>query len=97
MTDKKLNINIRIADLPPIGLRIDREKETVVRTAEVVVNRGWQTLSSQFKEKDSKEILAMVAYEIARRYCLLAEDQAETTALLEEFEKELDGIVLKVS
>ncbi len=97
MADKKLNINIRIADLPPIGLRIEPENEAAARTAETVVNELWKTWSSQFGELDSKTILAMVAYEFAKRYRLLADEASETKALLEDFEKELDGIVLNVN
>ena len=63
--DKQQNITIKIADVAPISMTIDRSTEEWVREAERSVNQVWRTWRADFSDKTSKEVLAMVAYQFA--------------------------------
>lgn len=95
MTDKQ-NITIKIADLPKIPLTINREDEELVRIAESNVNSLWADWCHRFKDKTSKEVLAMVAYQYAKLYYANTAIAQTVNETLEDFEKELDGILLNV-
>lgn len=90
---EKQNITIKIADVAPIGMEIDPADEEIVRIAERNVNKLWSTWRNVFDSKTSKEILAMVAYQFARRYYQLARQAKEQETLLADFEKELDTLL----
>ena len=70
MTDKILNISIRIADQPRMQLRIPASQEELVRRAEANINELWRKWSAMddFKDKSSSEILAMVTFRFAQLY-----------------------------
>ena len=68
MTEDKLNITIRIAGQKPMAMRIDRQKEETVRTAEYQVNRLWERWVKRVPEKAALEVLGMVAYQFAELY-----------------------------
>ena len=82
MTNDKLNITIRIAGQKPVALKINRADEERVRNAEYQVNRLWSHWLERFPEKNSTEVLAMVAYQFE-----------ETGKVLEGFEKDLDRML----
>ena len=65
MTEDKLNITIRIAGQNPVALKINRADEERVRNAEYQVNRLWSRWLQRFPDKNSTEVLAMVAYQFA--------------------------------
>ena len=95
---EKQHITIHIADVAPLDLSIDPEKEEMVRQTAQNVTMAWQQLSKQFKgKKNSKEVLAMVAFQYARRYyeqIELADAEAESLA---QAEKAFDDILLDVN
>lgn len=95
MNDKQ-NITIRIADVPKIPLSIHREDEELVRIAEKNVNSLWGDWSEKFKEKSSKEILAMVAYQFAKLYYTSVATNEKLDEMLLDFENGLDEILLKI-
>lgn len=95
MTDK-FNITIRIAELPPIPLKINRAEEPVIRTAEYNVNRLWREWMARFSDKSAYEVLAMVAFQFAKTFVILNNQSDATAKLLDDFEKELDSILLDV-
>lgn len=88
-----LNITIKIADVAPIRMTIKREGEEIVREAERSVNRVWNTWRTEFDEKSSKEVLAMVAVQFARLYFELAHSVDQQQYILKNFEKELDTLL----
>ena len=90
----KLNITIRIADLAPMPLAIEMKDEEVIRTAEYNVNQLWSTWSQRFKDKSSKEVLGMVAFQFAKLYQTLSNRENDTDELLEKFEEKLNQIIL---
>lgn len=94
--DNKKQIDVRIADLAPIPIRISIEEEESVHLAEENVTHLWKVWKKRYgKEKSPLETMAMVAFQFARLYY---SDQAlknETNELLQRFENELDSIILK--
>lgn len=96
MTDKFLNISIRIADQPRLPMRIPADQEAIVRRAEANINELWRKWSAMddFKDKSSAEILAMVTFRFAQLYFGLIETSDRVEKTLEGLEKSLDGILL---
>ncbi len=92
----KLNITIRIADLPPMSLSILRAEEEVNRTAEYNVNKLFVAWSERFKDKTSNEIMGMVAFQFAKLYQNLAVQTNAMNELLENFEDDLNRLLLDV-
>lgn len=92
----KLNITIRIAELPPFALQIDRKEEEVIRNAEYNVNKLWRTWRQRFADKSSTEVLGMVAFQFAKLFTVLNRQADETTAVLERFERQLDNLLLDI-
>ncbi len=88
--DKKQNINVRIADTPPLPMRIDRDDEEVIRIAERNVNELWRSWSDRFPGKSSSEVLAMVAFRFAQLYFINQKAVASIDNLLEEIDRSLD-------
>lgn len=96
-TDDKLNITIRLADVKPLSLSIDRDEEPRYREAEKLVNTLWNKWMARFKGTDSsEEVMAKVAFQFARLYSQAYRDNKATNELLTDFEKELDEIVIKI-
>lgn len=93
MTEDKLNITIRIAGQNPVALKINRADEERVRNAEYQVNRLWSRWLQRFPDKNSTEVLAMVAYQFAELYFNANRLSEETNAVLEQFETELDRML----
>ncbi len=93
MTEDKLNITIRIAGQNPVALKINRADEERVRNAEYQVNRLWSRWLQRFPDKNSTEVLAMVAYQFAELYFNATRVAEETNTVLETFETELDGMI----
>lgn len=93
MTEDKLNITIRIAGQNPLALKINRADEERVRNAEYQVNRLWSRWLQRFPDKNSTEVLAMVAYQFAELYFNATKVSEETATVLEKFEKELDKML----
>lgn len=93
MTEDKLNITIRIAGQNPMALKINRADEERVRNAEYQVNRLWSRWLQRFPEKNSTEVLAMVAYRFAELYFTAARTSEEADAVLLKFEEELDRML----
>lgn len=87
------NITIKIADVAPISLTINRNSEQWVREAERNVNRVWQTWRTEFDNKSSKEVLAMTAYQFAKLYFQLLHTVEERQKAIDEFEAELNRLL----
>lgn len=96
MTEKILNISIRIADQPRMPLRIPAGQEEIVRRAEANINELWRKWSAMddFKDKTSAEILAMVTFRFAQLYFTSMETSMKIDKTLEGLEKSLDKVLL---
>lgn len=95
MTDK-LNITIRIAELPPFALEINRADEQQIREAEYNVNKLWRNWSTKFHDKTSHEVLGMVAFQFAKAFLVQNKRVEESAAVLDNFEKTIDTILLEI-
>lgn len=95
MTEKILNISIRIADQPRMALRIPASQEEVVRKAEANINELWRKWSAmaEFKDKSSAEILAMVTFRFAQLYFSSEEASQKVDKTLEDLEKKLNRLL----
>lgn len=91
MTEKILNISIRIADLPRMALRIPASQEGIVRKSEANINELWRKWSAmdEFKDKSSADILAMVTFRFAQLYFSSEEASKRIDRTLESLEKSL--------
>ncbi|MFI3239380.1 MAG: cell division protein ZapA [Bacteroidales bacterium] len=107
MAEDKQRITIRIPDNPEIPLSINRDDEEFFRKAEKGISDLWSKWSEVYKNKTSKEVYALVAIQFARLYyqALNQADKREaekqsheilTKKVLDDFEKELDNILLKL-
>ena len=95
MDDKK-KIDVCIAELAPIPMRISPEEVESVKMAEKQVTHLWKMWSKRYgKEKSPLETMAMVAFQFARHYYADQASKAEMVMLLQQFEKDLDSIILK--
>lgn len=92
----KLNITIRIADQPTIPLQIKREDEEVIRAAEHNVNKLWQAWMQRYQDMSSSRVLAMVAFQFAKSFEMMNRTAENAGKVLENFEKELDKILLDI-
>lgn len=92
----KLNITIRIAELPPFALQIDRREEEMIRNAEYNVNKLWRTWRQRFTDKSSTEVLGMVAFQFAKLFTVLNRQADETAAAIDRFERQLDSLLIDI-
>lgn len=87
------NITIRIADAAPINTKVPVESEEIVRKAAHNVNKLWSAWQTTYSARDSKDILAMVAFQFARRYYQLLEQIDSQSEILDKFENELNRLL----
>ena len=99
MTEKILNISIRIADQPRMQLRIPASQEELVRRAEANINELWRKWSAMddFKDKSSSEILAMVTFRFAQLYFGAMEMSDRVDKTLSGLEKSLDKMLFELT
>ncbi|MGM9803917.1 MAG: cell division protein ZapA [Muribaculaceae bacterium] len=99
MPDKeKRKINIALLDLKNIvPMFIDPDKEYIYRKAESYVNGLWTSWSEKFKGTlTSEELVARIAFQFARLYVEASLSNDEVKTYLNEFEKTLDDMVIKL-
>ncbi|MBR5101790.1 MAG: cell division protein ZapA [Muribaculaceae bacterium] len=95
--EDKINITIRIADIKPIPLNINREDEAQYRETEKLVNTLWNKWMDRFKDSaSSQEVMARVAFQFARLYAQAYNNNKAVVEFLADFEQKLDDIVVKV-
>lgn len=92
-----LNITIKIADLAPMALSIQRSQEEQIRIAETYVNRLWASWSQQFHDITPMEVMARVAFRFANLFVIQSEANEKVAETLAHFEDELDKILLDVN
>lgn len=101
----KFQITIRVADIPEFTLTIRRSEEEFYRAAVKEVNQLWSKWKSSKVNADTNRILAVIALKFAKQFyetlTKLQVDQAqqqvtseEVKKVLEDFEKDMDKILL---
>lgn len=94
--DNKKQIDVRIADLAPIPIRVGIDEVASVRKAEENVTHLWNVWKKRYgSEKSHLETMAMVAFQFAKLYYADQLLKAEASELLQRFEENLDSIILK--
>ena len=79
-TDDKLNITIRLADVKPLSLSIDRDEEPRYGEAEKLVNTLWNKWMLRFRNtSSSEEVMARVAFQFARLYAQVYRENMATS------------------
>lgn len=97
MANDKQNIWIHLADTKAMPLSVNREDEATYREAEKLVNTLWERWSRRFSENSSShEVLARVAFQFARLYLEVYQDNKSVNDYLTDFERQLDEIVVNV-
>ncbi|MBQ9218237.1 MAG: cell division protein ZapA [Muribaculaceae bacterium] len=97
MANDKQNIWLHLADTKAMPLSIDREAEATYREAEKLVNTLWERWMNRFSDSStSHEVLARVAFQFARLYLETYQDNKDVNDYLNEYEKQLDALVLKL-
>lgn len=95
--EEKINIWIRIADLPAIALNVSPDDEAGCRESEKLVNTLWNKWMARFGEScSSQEVMARVAFQFARLYAQAYNQNVAVNDYLANFEKKLDEIVVKI-
>jgi hypothetical protein len=75
-------------------LSIMRADEEIYRQAEYNVNQLCDVWGKRYKDKSSKEILAMVAFQFAKLYFASKASVEETESMLNKMEAELDRLLI---
>ncbi|MDE5553612.1 MAG: cell division protein ZapA [Muribaculaceae bacterium] len=92
----KLKIEIKIADVESISLKIDRAEERVYRKAAELINNTWADLRMAHKNKSSHYVLALTALAAAELYYRKSGQIEAQGRMIDDFEKQLDELLLKV-
>ena len=74
-------------------MNVERDAEEMVRRAEYNVNKVWNAWRSEFPNYSAKEVLAMVAFQFAKRYLQLLEDVEQQRSYIADYEQELDRLL----
>lgn len=95
MKDDKLHrFTAKIADVEPISFPIKLEEEEIFRKAAYHVNKLWQNNLAAQPGKSSHYALAKVALAFAELYYRKAEQLSAQSKMLDDFEQELDNILM---
>ncbi len=92
----KLRVTIKIADVEPIHFEIKRDEEVIYRKAEYHVNKLWSEWRQAHKNKSSQDVLARVALAFAELYYRKSDELENQARMIDNFEKQLDDLLLKV-
>ncbi len=105
--DDKFKITIRIADVPEFRMNIRRNEEEFYRLAVKEIQKLWSDWKLALKDSDSNKIMTVIALRYAKQfYAALEQIKANdkeyeeslenTNELLEDFEQQLDKILLEI-
>lgn len=86
----------KIADVEPFAFQIAADEEPIFRKAAFHVNGLWQKMQKDQPNRSSHFLLAKVALAFAELYYRKNEQIATQTRLLEDFEQNLDSILLSM-
>ena len=97
ISENKVEISVALADLKPMQLEIPKSSVANCRNAETMINKLWNKWRIEFGDRiTSEELMARIAFQLARRYADAFEANAEVNEFLTTFEKRLDELVVKL-
>lgn len=94
--EKRHRFTATIADVEPFVFTIAASEEPIFRKAAYHVNSLWQKMRNDQPGKSSHYVLAKVALAFAELYYRKSEQLVSQSKMLEEFESELDRLLLKM-
>ena len=95
--NKKLHkFTAKIADVEPFVFSISSEEEPVFRKAAYHVNELWQRMLHDQPSKSSHYAMAKTALAFAELYYRKSEQLSAQSDMLDQFEKQLDRILLSM-
>lgn len=92
--EKQHRFTATIADVEPFAFNIKLSEEPIFRKAAYHVNKLWQQMQADQPGKSSHYALAKVALAFAELYYRKSEQLAAQAKLLEDFEHDLDEILM---
>lgn len=93
MTDKRIDINLQIAEIPLALKNTSLAEEGIFREAAKGINERWTSWRKRYPTSSANEALAIVALTYAKAYLTLKANVAETEQLLRDFDKSLDDLL----
>ena len=94
--EQKHRFTAIIADVEPINFSIAPEEIQIYRKAVFHINSVWQDMRKDQPGKSSHYILAKVALAFAELYYRKSEQLAAQSQMLEDFERDIDKILLSM-
>ena len=92
--EKRHKFTVTLADVEPCAFTITLAEEPIFRKAAYHVNNLWQKMQQDPPGKSSHYALAKVALAFAELYYRKSEQLASQSKMLEDFEHELDEILM---
>lgn len=93
MTDRKIDINLRIAGVA-LTLHVALHEEQLLREAAEGINQLWKDWREQFPSTPATEIMAMVTLRFAQGYLAMKSQNERAEKQLAEFEAMIDHMLL---
>lgn len=94
--EKRHKFTAKIADVEPFVFDLTLEEEPAFRKAAFHVNELWRKMQADCPGRPSQYVLAKVALAFAELYYRKSEVMAAQSKLLDDFEAELDKVLLAV-
>lgn len=92
--NRQKEINLRIADLAPIPLKVSAEDEATWREASDHINKLWKSWSARFPDKSSKDILGMITIRFAQLFVVNNKRLEDARRACDIIEKTLDDLLV---
>ncbi len=93
MTDRKIDINLRIAGVA-LTLPVSLHEEELLRDAAKGINQVWEDWRKRYPDRPQTEVMAMVCLLFAQGYLAMKAQNREAERVLEEIEHTIDTLLL---
>lgn len=93
--EERYRFTAKIGDVEPFAFIISPAEEPIYRRALFHVNDLWKKMRDGLPNKSSQLAMAKVALAFAELYYRKSEQLASQTKVLDDFEKELDALLLQ--
>lgn len=94
MMQRDINITIKIEGSQHFSIKIPIDEETNAREAEKIVNYIYKSWKEKLPNLSNMEIMARIAFHMARKYEELNKEVSAITSELEACESKLDDLLL---
>ncbi|MDE5970074.1 MAG: hypothetical protein K2K27_08100 [Muribaculaceae bacterium] len=87
-------INLRIANLAPIQLKVSPDDELSWKKASDAINNLWRSWSARFPDKSPQDILGMITLRFAQAFEVSNSKLEEARNAFDQIEKTLDTLLV---